>query len=134
MNKSDQAPSAFGDAARQIVVFASGAAAGVCFLFISAILSLSVHPLSGDLHFALVSFAIALPLLIASAVMSFVRILALVSYCVFVSGALILELGVFWVLHHLDPIASSAFVITSIGCNFLFLVGASVTMARWRRK
>jgi hypothetical protein len=96
-------------------------------------LALNVHPLDDDLRTAVTGVAVALPLLVISAALAFLRVGLVVAYFMFTLGFLALEYAVYFVLHHLDSVAGSAFTITCLISNLTFLLIGNRYLARHRQ-
>jgi hypothetical protein len=118
------------DGLRALVLAVSGTFAGTTVVFIIALLGLTPHGLDGSLHAALISFAIALPLLVFSAALSYVRVASAFPYFVCPAGAVLLQNGVYDVLKHLDITAATAFLFTVLVCDVAFLRALAVVARR----
>lgn len=126
---------------RQLV---NGALIGACLLFIAALLG--VQKIDTPLNFALVAFAVTIPLLVYGFLYSNYKAKPAPGYLVLVAlelGAWVIEalgyiavaVGVFAVVAHLSPLAFNAMIITSILVVVLGFIGSFIGLMvyGWRQ-
>lgn len=131
----DGTPLPIAEVIQRVVAIASGGFAATCVVLLAAMLSLDPHRLDIRLHNALVFLAIALPLLIQSAVLAYAKVAAMVANILLLAGTCCLVSALTLAFTHLDPTAGNVFTLVIVLSAMLvtFLFGREIDKSAKRR-
>lgn len=121
------------DATRRLASVISGPLAGTCIVFMAAMLSLDPRSLDVSLQHSLVAFAIALPILLLSFMLAYLRVAGVFAYFLSWAGEVSVGYGIYEVLFHSNQLASQAFALAALACNVMFINIGSLVIRRSRR-